>query len=43
MLFGTFKLPPKEWPTRYGVFGKELPKGMLKQLAYPFKRTPPAQ
>ncbi len=26
MLFGTFKLPRKEWPTRYGVFGKDLPK-----------------
>ncbi len=41
MLFGTFKLPPNEWPKRYGVFGKELPNGMLKQLVYPLKKKEP--
>jgi lathosterol oxidase len=38
MLFGTFKLPPKEWPTRYGVFGKDLPGGILRQHLYPFQK-----
>ncbi|WP_039792327.1 sterol desaturase family protein, partial [Pseudomonas agarici] len=37
MLFGTFKLPAKEWPSRYGVFGKPLPDGILRQHVYPFK------
>ncbi|AMB84604.1 hypothetical protein AWM79_04475 [Pseudomonas agarici] len=37
MLFGTFKLPAKEWPSRYGVFGKPLPDGILRQHLYPFK------
>lgn len=36
MLFGTFKLPAKDWPTRYGVFGKSLPVGILRQHLYPF-------
>lgn len=38
MLFGTFKLPKKEWPTKYGVFGKDLPEGIVKQMIYPFKK-----
>ncbi|VVM42325.1 hypothetical protein PS862_00502 [Pseudomonas fluorescens] len=38
MLFGTFKLPPKEWPTHYGIFGKALPSGILRQHLYPFRR-----
>jgi lathosterol oxidase len=38
MLFGTFKLPAKEWPTRYGVFGKTLPNGILRQHLYPLQR-----
>lgn len=41
MLFGTFKLPPKEWPTRYGVFGKPLPDGILRQHLYPFQKPAP--
>jgi lathosterol oxidase len=42
-LFGTFKLPHTEWPKRYGVFGKELPGGMLKQLVYPLKKKEPVR
>ncbi|MBU3059096.1 sterol desaturase family protein [Pseudomonas indica] len=38
MLFGTFKLPPKEWPSRYGVLGKALPDGILRQHLYAFQR-----
>lgn len=41
MLFGTFKLPPKEWPTRYGVFGQDLPDGIVRQHLYPFKKKVP--
>lgn len=39
MLFGTFKLPAKEWPTRYGVFGKPLPDGILRQHLYPLQKS----
>lgn len=39
MLFGTFKLPPKEWPSRYGVFGQPLPSGILAQHLYPFRKS----
>jgi sterol desaturase/sphingolipid hydroxylase (fatty acid hydroxylase superfamily) len=38
MLFGTFKLPAKEWPVRYGVFGKPLPDGILRQHLYPLQK-----
>lgn len=38
MLFGTFKLPLKEWPSRYGVFGKPLPDGIIDQHLYPFSK-----
>ncbi|PTT85047.1 sterol desaturase family protein, partial [Pseudomonas sp. HMWF005] len=41
MLFGTFKLPPKEWPVRYGVFGKELPGGIVRQHLYAFRKPEP--
>lgn len=43
MMFGTFKLPPKEWPKRYGVFGKDLPNGILKQTVYPFQKPEPKE
>lgn len=39
MLFGTFKLPAKEWPARYGVFGKPLPDGILRQHLYPLRKS----
>ena len=38
MLFGTYKMPDKEWPETYGVFSAPVPKGFLKQFVYPFKR-----
>ncbi|MNR68343.1 hypothetical protein D3C85_1928450 [compost metagenome] len=41
MLFGTFKLPPKEWPARYGVFGKDLPEGIVRQHLYPLRKAEP--
>nr|WP_281417323.1 sterol desaturase family protein [Plastoroseomonas hellenica] len=39
-LFGTHHLPAERWPERYGVVGDPLPKGMLRQFAYPFRRKP---
>lgn len=38
MLFGTFKLPAREWPQRYGVFGDPLPEGILRQHLYPLRK-----
>lgn len=37
-IFGTYHMPPDRWPERYGVVGAPLPKGILRQLAYPFRR-----
>lgn len=37
-LFGTHHLPPRRWPERYGVVGEPLPKGILRQFLYPFRR-----
>ena len=39
-LFGTFHLPESRWPQNYGV-PEDVPKGYLKQFAYPFTRKPP--
>jgi sterol desaturase/sphingolipid hydroxylase (fatty acid hydroxylase superfamily) len=35
-LFGTAVNSPKRWPERYGVLGDYVPKGFLRQLAFPF-------
>jgi len=35
-LFGTAVNSPKAWPERYGVLGDYVPKGFLRQLAFPF-------
>ncbi|MGF6592121.1 hypothetical protein [Pseudomonas sp. 2835] len=35
------KLPPKEWPARYGVFGKDLPEGIVRQHLYPLRKAEP--
>ncbi|ABC28454.1 Sterol desaturase [Hahella chejuensis KCTC 2396] len=37
MLFGTFKLPGKEWPKSYGLLNnKTVPKGIIRQHMFPF-------
>lgn len=36
-LFGTYHLPEKRWPDRYGIDGNPIPNGYLPQLAYPFR------
>lgn len=46
-LFGTFYLPPRTWPSAYGIAsGSDVPEGYVQQFVYPFTRskatTPPA-
>ena len=36
-LFGTQHLPGDEWPPQYGIAGRPVPEGWLKQLLYPFR------
>lgn len=38
-LFGTFYLPGRRWPSRYGLEGDPVPEGYGRQLAYPFLRA----
>lgn len=40
-LFGTFYMPKDHevWPRRYGTIGEPLPKGILRQSIYPFKKA----
>ena len=35
MMFGTFYLPTDKWPEEYGLKGRPVPDGYLKQLVYP--------
>ena len=37
-LLGTSYMPPDQWPAKYGVIGDPLPKGMVRQFLYPFRR-----
>lgn len=39
-LFGTYHMPNEHWPAEYGTVEK-LPRGYLKQMFYPFKRSAP--
>ena len=39
-MFGTFHLPESRWPENYGV-PEDVPKGYMKQFAYPFTRKKP--
>lgn len=41
-MFGTFYLPPGEWPKNYGV-PEDVPKGYWAQMKYPFVRKEPAK
>ena len=40
-IFGTYHMPPRRWPERYGVAGDPLPRGMWRQFLYPFQRKAP--
>lgn len=37
-LFGTYYMPPNQWPRGYGVGGNPVPKGYVNQFLYPFKK-----
>jgi lathosterol oxidase len=39
-VFGTFYLPGRRWPARYGLEGDPVPEGYGRQLVYPFLRGP---
>ncbi|QJB70669.1 sterol desaturase family protein [Parasphingorhabdus halotolerans] len=39
-IFGTFHLPESRWPENYGI-PENVPKGYLKQFAYPLTRKKP--
>lgn len=39
-IFGTYYLPGKEWPTGTGLREANFPKGYVKQLVYPFTKSP---
>ena len=36
-VFGTFYLPGRRWPARYGLEGDPVPEGYGRQLVYPFR------
>ncbi len=36
-MFGTHYMPGDKWPSGYGVQGHPVPKGYLRQFAYPFR------
>ena len=39
-LFGTYYLPNNVWPTGTGLLETNFPKGYIKQLVYPFTKSP---
>lgn len=40
MIFGTYYLPGKTWPEGTGLHEANYPKGYVKQLIYPFTKSP---
>lgn len=36
-LFGTYYMPPEQWPSGYGIGGHPVPNGYWPQFLYPFK------
>jgi sterol desaturase/sphingolipid hydroxylase (fatty acid hydroxylase superfamily) len=41
VLFGTFYMPPGRQPTAFGILKDDVPAGLWRQLAYPFRRPRP--
>lgn len=39
-IFGTYYLPCTQWPTGTGLHEANFPKGYIKQLVYPFTKSP---
>lgn len=40
MIFGTYYLPKNVWPKAVGLSQANYPKGYLKQMIYPFRKSP---
>jgi sterol desaturase/sphingolipid hydroxylase (fatty acid hydroxylase superfamily) len=40
LIFGTYYLPGKDWPTGTGLHEANFPKGYVKQMIYPFTKSP---
>jgi sterol desaturase/sphingolipid hydroxylase (fatty acid hydroxylase superfamily) len=38
-LFGTYYMPPHQWPSGYGIGNHPVPNGYWQQFIYPFKRS----
>ncbi|WP_310446654.1 sterol desaturase family protein [Thiobacillus sp.] len=38
-LFGTYYMPPGQWPSGYGIGGHPVPNGYWKQFFYPFGKS----
>jgi sterol desaturase/sphingolipid hydroxylase (fatty acid hydroxylase superfamily) len=38
LMFGTYHMPVGELPKDYGIDDKEMPEGLLAQLAYPLRQ-----
>jgi len=38
-LFGTYYMPPNQWPSGYGIGGHPVPAGYWKQFLYPFRKN----
>ncbi len=37
-IFGTYYMPPHQWPKGYGIGGHPVPNGYWKQFLYPFQK-----
>ena len=38
VIFGTFYMPPERQPQHFGIRNDDVPEGLLRQLAHPFRR-----
>ena len=43
LAFGTFYMPPGRQPERFGIVNDDVPAGLFRQLAYPFRSFPGAR
>ena len=39
MAFGTFYMPHGRQPERFGILDDDVPEGIFRQMAYPFRST----
>lgn len=38
-MFGTYYMPPNQWPSGYGIGGHPVPNGYWAQFMYPFRKS----